>query len=333
MKERKCILFCHYGYSEYLIYTLKQVKLTNPDCRIILLGDKDNRKIAIKANVEHFFFKDYEKSDELLEFEKIYHHVAGVKHNKEFWTKFVFKRWFYIHNFIKENSIDSFWHFDSDNMILANLEFQECKFKEFDCTEQCSGICLNGYVSSFNIVDGYVKKINYLFGDKDYLNKQRIDFVSNPDFAFTEMRAYIAFKEQEGIKSIRLNKIIDNESFDDCICHAQGYDVYDRQLGGRLLKKIYVDNFGNFYCFHIKSSNYIKMNSLNLSWVPTRLFKLVFQESNKIHKKESTLNFKEYKLLDIFQTKSFRSRVLKFTPEIVKKFIRGILNKNQRTYL
>lgn len=327
IKDKKCILFCHYGNSPYLIYTLKQVKLTNPECRIILLGDQENKNTAKIANVEHYYFKDYDNSAEILKFEAVFKHIAGIKHKKEFWTKFVFKRWFYIHNFIRKNNIDSFWHFDSDNMILSNLEDQEYKFKDFDCTEQCNGICMNGYISSFDVVDGYVNKINDLFVDEEYLNEQKIDFINNPDYAFTEMRAYKAYKEQEKIKSIRLNKIIDKESFDDCICQEHGYDVYTVPLGGRYLKKIYTDNHGTFYCYHLNSTTYIKMNSLNLSWVPTSLFKLVFKEFKKKYQKAGPLKIEDYVLLDVFQTKSLRSRVLRLTPQIIKKIIKSIIKK------
>ena len=65
--SKKPIIFCHYGNSPYLYYTLKQVKLTNPQNRIILLGDQDNKKVANKAKIEHYCFKDY---DEGLEYAK-----------------------------------------------------------------------------------------------------------------------------------------------------------------------------------------------------------------------------------------------------------------------
>ena len=212
-------------------------------------------------------------------------------------------------------------------MILTNLEDQEYKFKNFDCTEQCDGICMNGYIASFEVVDGYVNKINDLFEDEEYLNEQKIDFLENPDFAFTEMRAYKAYKEQEKIKSIRLNKIINKESFDDCICQDHGYDVYIVPLGGRYLKKVYIDIEGNFYCYHIASSTFVKMNSLNLSWVPTNIFKLVFKEFKKKYRKVGNAQIKEYKLMDVFQTKSLRSRVLRLTPQIFKKIVKSIIKK------
>ncbi|WP_298494577.1 hypothetical protein [uncultured Algibacter sp.] len=324
---KKPIIFCHYGNSPYLYYTLKQVKLSNPKNRIILLGDQDNKKVANKAKIEHYCFKDYDESDEIKIFNQVYKHVAGVNHKKEFWTNFVFKRWFYVHNFIKKNEINAFWHFDSDNMILSDLNNQEEKFKDYDCTEQCNGICMNGYISSFKIVEGYVNKINKLFKDEIYLNEQKQDFITHPDYAFTEMRAYKAYRDQEGIKSIRLNAIINNESFDDCICMDHGYERYESVLNNQYLKKIYFDTNGNFYCYHIESSKYIKMNTLNLSWVPISLFKLVYKTyKNNIKNPKEVLN-KELQLLDVFQNKTFKAKVLRFIPKSIKSKIKLFIKK------
>lgn len=89
--SRNPIIFCHYGNSDYLEYTLRQVKLTNPNNRVILLGDEKNKSIAEIAHVEHYLFKDYANGIENLTFESVYEHVAGEKHGREYWTKFVFK--------------------------------------------------------------------------------------------------------------------------------------------------------------------------------------------------------------------------------------------------
>ena len=324
---KKPIIFCHYGNSPYLFYTLKQVKLSNPENRIILLGDEDNKKVAHKAKIEHCCFKDYDDSDEIKVFNQVYQHIAGFKHKKEFWTNFVFKRWFYIHNFIKKNEINGFWHFDSDNMILSDLNKQEHKFKDFDCTEQCNGICMNGYISSYQVVNGYVNKINELFKDEAYLKKQKQDFIAHPDYAFTEMRAYKAYREQENINSVRLNKIIDNESFDDCICMDHGYERHESLLNNQYLKKIYFDAQGNFYCYHIESSQYVKMNSLNLSWVPTSLFKLVYKTyKNNIDNRKKVKN-KDLILLDIFQRNTFKEKVLGCIPKSIKRKIKLLIKK------
>lgn len=274
------ILFCHYGNVKYLFFTLKQAVKTNPYSRVILLGDETNRETAISAGAEHVFFKDL-NSLEISKFNAVYQHVAGTEHGREFWTNFVFKRWFYVHQFVRNQGINQFWHFDSDNMILTSLTSQEYKFEQFDCTEQCGGNCINGFVSSFSVVDGYVRKIIELFESDEYIEKQRVSLSKTPHYAFTEMRAYTSYKHQEKIKSIRLNSIIDDETFDDCLCRADELEVYESAVNDRHPKKLYLDEYNNFYCYHIDSQRFIKMNSLNLSWLPYDLFSIIMKLSQK----------------------------------------------------
>ena len=111
-------------------------------------------------------------------------------------------------------------------MILAPLSSHEEKFKAYHCTEQCNGMCINGFISSPEIIGDYLHHINNLFQDNKFLAAQQKEFDEiNPSFAFTEMRAYQEFKESMGsnIRTIRLNTIIDGTAFDDCIC--QDHDM------------------------------------------------------------------------------------------------------------
>jgi len=317
--QKTRIIFCHYGDSPYLYFTLRCARLSNPQSRIILLGDAANKKIATSAGVEHFYFDDFNNSGEILEFERVYHHVAGQKHGRKFWTKFVFKRWFFVHEFIKKQRINSFWHFDSDNMILTDLNKQEYKFVNYDCTEMCNGICMNGFISSFNVVDGYVKKINQLFLDEDYLKHQGKDFIKHPNYAFTEMRAYKTYKEQEHINSIRLNSIISYETFDERLCQAQGYETYANPLNNRYYKKLYLDKNGFLFCYHLSSKNYIKMNSLDLSWVPNNLFRKLKVAIKSTSGKDSLSDERnDFMLLDIHSF-SFKERFMETINKVQNK--------------
>jgi hypothetical protein len=273
------ILFCHYGNSDYLRYTLRAARLFNPEKRIVLLGDRSNLRTAKQEHVEHRLFERYAGSEQIKIFNAVYRHVAGSQHGKKHWTNFVFKRWFYIHAFVKAERIGPFWHFDSDNLLISALEGHENKFSDYDCTEQCNGGCMNGLITSFRVVDGYVKKINALFQDEHYLETQEKDFINNPRYAFTEMRAYKTYKEQEHINGIRLNTIINEEIFDDCICQNDGMETYELPLNGKVLKKLYYSSLGHIYCKCKRTSQYIRMNSINMSWVPTYLYRKILDKS------------------------------------------------------
>jgi len=314
-KPDTTIMFCHYGDSPYLLHVLKTVRLTNPKSRIILLGDEKNKHVAKEAKIEHYFFSEYSSSEEIVLFDKVYKHVAGKEHGREFWTNFVFKRWFHIHDFIKKNGISKFWHFDSDNLILTNLAKHESKFAAYDCTEQCNGICMNGLINSFEVVDGYIKKINELFQNEKYLNNQLEEFQIHTDWAFTEMRAYETFKKEMKIKSIELNTIINNETFDHCICLHDGFETYDRPVNSYNIKKLFINKSNTIFCYHTEKKTYIKMNSLNLSWVPYHFFESIFIIAKTAKKKAQENDTNKIKELDIFTpitTKTFWDRVRSF---------------------
>jgi hypothetical protein len=278
------IIFCHYGNSEYLPYVFELARAKNPDKRIILLGDKDNKWLAEAKGIEHYFFSEFDYGPEIETFNEEYQLIQGPKHRHiksgGNWVNFVFKRWFYINNFLNTESIDSFWHFDSDTMVLEALGKHENKFESYDCTEQCNGSCLNGFISKRKVVRDYIDKINSLFKDSDYLKHQQEEFdQQNPKFAFTEMRAYEEFKKGP-LNSIQLNTILDGSTFDDCIC--QPHDMEMESLpSGKTIKKVYIDNSGSCFCFDLKRSELTRMNTLNLSWVPLALFQILFKRNNK----------------------------------------------------
>jgi hypothetical protein len=327
LNDSKPIIFIHYGNSVYLRYTLSAAKMKNPKKRVILLGDESNKNVAETNKVEHYEFNNFDNGEELNLFNKVYKFIAGKEHGNPVWTNFVFKRWFLIHNFLRQNKINEFWTFDSDNIIMTDLADQEFKFVDYDCTEQCGGICMNGFVSNFQVVQGYVDKINELFQREDYLDDQRKEFLQYPKWAFTEMRAYKTYKEEENIKSIRLNTIINDETFDDTICASDGMETYSKRLNQHLIKKLYLSEDGNIFCYHIASKKLIKMNNLNMSFVPTYLYYPIYKhlhkslnlETKKVNKRE------ELKVLDIFK-EPYLIKSKRFLDK-VKKPLRALKNK------
>ena len=210
-------------------------------------------------------------------FDKFYRLIQGERHKHinqrkggKDWVNFVFKRWFYVYNFIISQGIDKFWHFDSDTMILVPLASHEEKFQAYHCTEQCNGMCINGYISSSKVVGDYINKINNLFQDNKFLAKQQKEFDEiNPSFAFTEMRAYQEFKKSLGtqLRTMRLNTVIGGSIFDDCICqeHNMEMEIFiDQNQKNIKIKKIYCTQDGNFYGYNNEVNDFVRLNSLNL---------------------------------------------------------------------
>lgn len=272
--DKTPIIFIHYGDSEYLKYTLDLAKKNNPEKRIILLGDTNNQKYK-KLGIEHISFDKYNNSEEIRIFDKVYKFIAGKSQRKKDWTNFVFKRWFYIYNFIKSENINQFWTFDSDTLILNSLSQFEKDYKEFDCTEQCNGICMNGLINNQRVVEGYIKKINELFVREDYLKTQEKEFENHPDWAFTEMRAYATYKAESNIKTIRLNTILNHRAFDECICQEDEMETRHIKETHRPIKKLYFKN-SKVYEKLKESGELIEIQTINMSWVPLWLIERVY---------------------------------------------------------
>lgn len=271
------VIFFHETNSDYLKYTLRCIKNFNPTARVILLGDETNRQY-MSVGIEHHFFSDYARFEEIELFDKVFKFVAGKEANNahnEWGVRIALRRWFNFYNFIKLQGFEQFWTFDTDNLIFCNLADHVPKFESYDCTEQCNGICMKGLIGSQKIVKGYLDKINELFSDKDYLNRVKKDYETQPTYAFTEMAAYAEYKRSANIKSIRLNSIIDGETFDDCICQEHDMEMEDSEQAGKKIKKLFFIN-GNIYTKHLPAQSLIKLNGINMSWVPTSFIENVY---------------------------------------------------------
>jgi len=97
---------------------------------------------------------------------------------------------------------------------------------------------MNGFINGQWVVKGYIDTINQLFQDEGFLNKTLCELKKHPNWAFTEMRAYLEYKKMVSIRSIRLNSIINQETFDDCIYgDGQEYNMKVIETGDR--KKLF----------------------------------------------------------------------------------------------
>ena len=274
------IVFTHYGNASYLRRSLICARLTNPKCQIILLGDDSNRQTAVQSDVEHFSFRELVAGPERQEFGKCFKPISGRLHqnykNGGYWLRYVFERWFYVYEYACSKGFESFWHFDSDTMILAPLSGFERTFQRYDCTEQCNGMCMNGYIH-LTALRTYLDVINDLFMDECFLDLQRREFErDNPHYAFTEMRAYAEAKRRKKLSAFHLSKVVNGTAFDDCICQDHGYETA-RLASGQIVKNLYWEN--GFYCFNKGCDSPIKFNTLNLSWVPDFVFDWVLERT------------------------------------------------------
>jgi hypothetical protein len=117
------IIFINYGNPWYLKYSLSQCIGTNPDARIILIGDESNYGYK---GVEHYLAKDYfEKASTIA---NIYQHFSTNPLNYEL---FCIQRWFILYEFLVKNNFDKCFVVDSDVLIYDKIsKFQPKIYQE-----------------------------------------------------------------------------------------------------------------------------------------------------------------------------------------------------------
>ncbi len=272
------IIFIHYGDTPYLKYTLDIAQKMNPEKEVFLLGDEKNKKYARKLNIKYIPFTKFEGSQSVGDLNKNFKYIAGINRQTEQdkrFELFCFKRWFYLYEFMKENNLNSCWYFDSDTLILSNLnKKEESKFSQYEITEQSNGSNMKGLIK-FSPLEKFIRTTNELFLDKKYLTEQKKDMREYPNYAFCDMRAYRAFKEKNNPAVIKLNTEINKETHDENICQDDGMETEYIDSLKRIIKKLYFKN-NNIYEKNKTTKELIKIKTLNMSWVTTSFIEKVY---------------------------------------------------------
>ena len=73
------IIFIHYGPAHYLKWTLRCARKTNPDKRIILLGDSASRRFA-GGGAEYFRFEEFSSGVKHATFREVFQVIQGERH-------------------------------------------------------------------------------------------------------------------------------------------------------------------------------------------------------------------------------------------------------------
>lgn len=151
------IIVLHKGSSDYLKICLAQAKFSNPNSRIILLGDETNETLAKQVGAEHYLICNY--FSKAHEFEKIYKHYSTNSYDFEL---FCFQRWFVIEEFVNSEGIDRFLHIDSDVLLYTDFskEFEFIDFiKNYDLTHPYA----SAHTSFFNNKSALCEFCNFIF--------------------------------------------------------------------------------------------------------------------------------------------------------------------------
>ena len=105
------IILIHRGDSFYLAHTIAQARSSNPESRLILLGDRSN---SFYLGVEHHRYEDY--FNEAREFAKLFTYDFFPNYQYP-WILFCHQKYFALREFVLAQGIDRFLLIDSDVMI------------------------------------------------------------------------------------------------------------------------------------------------------------------------------------------------------------------------
>jgi hypothetical protein len=278
------ILFIHYGPAHYLRWALAAARRSNPGKRIVLLGDATNKRSA-HCVAEFVDFESLGGTEKEREFQRVFQPIQGERHRfhkangVEFWLKFVFRRWFLIEAFLEREGLDSFWTFDSDTLILSDLEACKKHSSAFEAMTQCKDQCLNGWVGSRKLVSRYTQSILDQFGDQMYLNTQRERLKLHAGLAFNEMDAFAEFRRREGITTMHGQIPLEGEIFDDALAFTEGFEVAPiKVLGKTAVKRLWTDG-KNIYAKHLASGEFVRLITCNMSWMPDYMWRRVIAAS------------------------------------------------------
>ena len=276
------ILFTHYGYSEYLSYTLNCANRTNGKTRRIFLGDALNRAVAQKYGWVHHKIQEYQ-SAKLEKFQSVFRHIKGHDHpimlNGQDWLRYVFARWFYVEEFLLRNGIEKFWHFDSDTMLLTDLREYPERIN-YDFTTQCNGTCLNGLIRT-QVVSEFNDHTIGMFQNKEKMMEWEEYMKNHPTHSFNEMASFHEYQKTCRHTGVHLMRWSENEVFDDAIRQEHGFEMRTYSAFGSTeyrIKNIFKDKAG---FFGIREGKKVRFLSLNLSWCNEKLFQWVLWSLSK----------------------------------------------------
>ncbi len=274
------ILFIHYGPANYLRWTLAVARRFNPDKQIVLLGEVSNSRSA-RGVAEFVDFESLSGTEKEQEFQLVFQVIQGERHrfNKtngvEFWLKFVFRRWFLIEAFLKREGLDSFWTFDSDTLVLADLSAREERFSKVQATAQCKNQCLNGWIGSRELVSRYTQSILDQFSDEAFLEAQMERLKIHAGLSFNEMDAFAEFRSRQSVKTWHGEKPIDGKIFDDALAFSEGFEVApENVLGKTAIKRLWSDG-QNIYARHLESGEFVRLLTCNMSWMPDYMWRRI----------------------------------------------------------
>lgn len=264
------IVIIHMGFAKYLLYVLRQIKITNPNSKIFLISDKENKKYS-----KYSTFVDISKiqSLESKSFKENYIHLGKSSPNYEM---FCMLRWIILRDFMREYNIKECLHIDSDILIFSDLNKALNPFSNYKIS-LAHNLALTMHIKDIEILDEFSKYLLFKYTNENELNKLK-DMYYKTDRVNNGVAGSISDMDisREFFSSIKepigdLSEIVNDSIFDSAIVYGEP-EFEMLKKGKYKLKKIFFENKIPFCNYVLNGENKkIKFHSLHLlTW--TKLF-------------------------------------------------------------
>jgi len=257
------IVFIHQGTASYLPYSLLQVKRTNPESPIYLLGDWGG--VHFSGLVKHFPVSRY-----WIMASELANNFVNFSTNPHNFELVCLQRWMVLLEFMKAEKLGHCVYLDSDILVYGHLGEEQMKFKDYGMT--VAGISGHtNFVSDVGVLDAFCHfildsytKLNAL----DILEEKYFEFrKNNPAGGISDMTFFTEFREHFPGQVLDISQVWPDEStFDITVQYTKGYSLDSGH------KKV-VMKFGQPYCFLMPEGHPVRFNTLHFQgeakqWMP-----------------------------------------------------------------
>jgi hypothetical protein len=247
------IVFIHKDDARFLNLALKRAKASNPDSRLIVIGDNLSPKFDF---VEYYSMKGLSKGAK--KFNEKYVHLSTVGFDFEL---FCFQRWFVLNEFMHKEKISACLHLDHDVLLYSNVTLDQKEFSKasFAYSFGTSGHCF--FINDLKQFDKLCEFITSLYTNKkrlDGLRKMYEDRLQKHLLGgVCDMTALKIFAHENPKLVMDVSKIRDSGIFDHNINASDGFETF---CG---LKKI-IDKNGKPYSIVKDTKKIIPLKAIHL---------------------------------------------------------------------
>ena len=297
------IVIIHMGFVKYLLYVLRQIKITNPNSEIFLISDKENKKYS-----KYSTFVDISKiqSLESKSFKENYIHLGKSSPNYEM---FCMLRWIILRDFMREYNIKECLHIDSDILIFSDLNKALNPFSNYKIS-LAHNLALTMHIKDIEILDEFSKYLLFKYTNENELNKlkdmyYKTDRINNGvagSISDMDISREFFSRVKEPIGD--LSEIVNDSIFDSAIVYGEP-EFEMLKKGKYKLKKIFFENKLPFCNYILNGENKkIKFHSLHLlTWT-----KLIIKKLSNC----KDLDFNPYFINIYREFTAFKSKIRKY---------------------